>query len=155
MKKGIILGLISITSFVVGIILGGKMLVGMINDYKVRMQRNLSNMMLFNNWLEFIYSGGSIDKYFHNHGYKKIMIYGNGYIGTRLCQALEKTDIDVMAIMDKTNPSDAEGMLIGMDGRIPDIDCAVITPVFYHDEIYDMLRKKIKVPIISIEALWG
>ena len=154
MKKGIITGLINIVSFVVGIILGGKMLVGMINDYKMRMQRNLSNMMLFNNWLEFIYSGGSIDQYFHNHGYKKIMIYGNGYIGKRLYQALEKTDIDVVAIMDKMNCSDAERILIGVDSKIPDIDCVIITPIFYHNEIYDMLRKKIKVPTISIEALW-
>lgn len=155
MKKGIITGLISIISFVVGIILGGKMLVGMINDYKMRMERNLSNMMLLNGWLEFIYSGGRIEQYFQSHGYKKVMIYGNGYTGKRLYQALEKTDIDVVAIMDKMNRSDAERILIGVDSKIPDIDCVIITPTFYYDEIYDMLRKRIKVPIISIEALWG
>ena len=81
--------LIGAVSFASGFFLGGKALVRMINDYKMRMERNLSNMQLFHDWLEFLYSGGSIEQYFHKHGYKKILIYGNGYIGQRLFHALE------------------------------------------------------------------
>lgn len=153
MKKGIITGLIGIVSFAVGIILGGKMLVGMINDYKTRMQRNLSNMMLFNNWLEFIYSGGSIDQYFYNHGYKKIMIYGNGYIGKRLGQALSDTEVEVVAVMDKAALSDENDMVIGVDSSIPDVDCIVVTPVFFFDTIYEMLRVRTEAPVISIQVI--
>lgn len=148
--------LIGAISFATGFFLGGKALVGMINDYKMRMERNLSNMLLFHDWLEFLYSGGSIEQYFHRHGYKKILIYGNGYIGQRLLQALEKTDIDVVAVMDQMNSSDsdAEGILIGVDNRIPDIDCAVITPLSYYDEICHMLQKKTQCPMIAVDALW-
>lgn len=153
MKKGIATGLVGIISFGIGIILGGKMLVSMINDYKKRMERNHSNMMLFNDWLEFIYSGGSIEQYFHNHGYKKIMVYGNGYIGKRLRQALTDTDIDVVAVMDKAASSDGTDMVIGVDSLIPDVDCIVVTPIFFFDTIYDMLREKTNIPVISIQRV--
>ncbi len=148
--------LIGAVSFASGFFLGGKALVRMINDYKMRMERNLSNMQLFHDWLEFLYSGGSIEQYFHKHGYKKILIYGNGYIGQRLFHALEQTDIDVVAVMDQINSSDsdAEGILIGVDSEMPDIDCAVITPMFYYDQIFHTLQTKTQCPIIAVDMLW-
>lgn len=153
MKNKIVVCLTGVLSFGAGFFLGGKMLVNMINDYKTRMQRNLSNMMLFNSWLEFIYSGGSIDQYFHNHGYKKIMIYGNGYIGKRLSQALLGTDIEVVAVMDKEVSSDKEKLVIEVDSTIPDVDCIVVTPVFFFDTIYDMLMQKTSIPAISMQTI--
>lgn len=143
-------------SFATGFFLGGKALVGMINDYKMRMERNSSNMMLLNDWMEFLYAGGSIEQYFRKHGYKRIMIYGNGYIGQRLFQALEETDVEVVAIMDRANSpdSDTEGRLIGVNSEIPEVDCVVITPTIHFDEIYHMLRERMNQPIISIEELW-
>lgn len=153
MKEKMIVGLVNTLSFVLGFILGGKMLVSMINDYKRRMKRNLSNMMLFNDWLDFLYSGGKIEQYFYNQGYKRIMIYGNGYIGKRLKQALRQTDIDVIAIMDKVVSSDEEGLVIDADSAIPDVDCIVITPVFFYDEISAMLGEKTNVPIVSMQIV--
>lgn len=156
MKNRSIVFLTGMVSFVAGFFLGGKALVEMINNYKIEKERNLSNMLLFHDWIEFLYSGGCVEQYFHRHNYKRILIYGNGYIGQRLYHALEQTDIDVVAIMDKQNVSDVdvEGMLIGVDSDISDIDCVVITPIFYFDEIYNMLRKKTQQPIIAIDALW-
>lgn len=156
MKKRDRVFMVGAVSFAAGFFFGGKALAGMINDYKKRMERNSLNMQLLNDWMEFLYSGGSVESYFHEHGYKKILIYGNGDIGQRLFQVLEQTDIDVAAIMDKMNSSDfdAESKLIGVDSGIPDIDCVVITPVFYFDEIYRMLREKTEQPVISIEELW-
>lgn len=138
-----------------GFIFGGKMLVGMINDYKKRMERNLSNMMLFNDWLETLYSGGSIEQYFHNNGYKRIMIYGNGHIGRRLFQALADSDIEVAAVMDKSASGDEDGMVIGPDSKIPDVDCIVITPVYFYDDISAMLQEKTNVPVVSMQKVIG
>lgn len=153
MKKGIAVGLTILVSFAAGFILGGKVLVNMINDCKRRMKRNLSNMMLFNDWLEFLYLGGKLEQYFYNHGYKKIMIYGNGYIGKRLQQALMQTDIEVIAIMDKAVLPGEEGFVIGVDSSIPDVDCIVITPIYYYDEIVSLLHKKTKLPIVSMQMI--
>ncbi|MCM1217936.1 MAG: hypothetical protein NC548_25890 [Lachnospiraceae bacterium] len=138
--------------FLGGFYLGGKMLVSMINDYRERMKRNLSNMMLFHDWLAYLYAGGRIERYFVDHGYKKIMIYGNGYIGQRLMQALEGTGIEVVAVMDKA-AAEAEEIVIGVDAAIPDVDCIIVTPVFFYDAIYDMLREKTDIPIISMQSV--
>ena len=152
-KNKIVICLTGALSFGVGFFLGGKILVDMINDYKKRMERNLSNMKLFNDWLEFIYSGGRIEQYFYSHGYKKIMIYGNGYIGKRLGQALSNTDIEVVAVMDKTVSSDKEELVIGTDSAIPDVDCIVITPVFFYNEIFGVLRERTELPIVSMHTI--
>lgn len=153
MKKGIVLVVTGAISFATGFVLGGRILVKMINDYKKRMERNLANMMLFNDWLELVYNGGHIEQYFHDNGYKKIMIYGNGYIGKRLEQALAGSDIQIIAIMDRSVPSDEDRKVIGIDSEIPDIDCIVITPVYYFDDIFGMLQEKTGVPLVSIQEV--
>lgn len=153
MKKRIMTGAIGVISFMIGFFLGGKMLVGMINDYKKRMERNCSNMMLFNNWLEFLYSGGSIEQYFHDNGYKRIMIYGNGHIGKRLVQALADSDIEVAAVMDKAASAEENRTVIGTDSKIPDVDCIVITPIYFYDDILNMLQEKTNVPVVSMQTV--
>lgn len=154
MKKGFAFLCTGIVSFGVGFYLGGKMLVKMINDYKLRMTRNLSNMMVLNNWLEFVYSGGNIEQYFHSRNYSRIMIYGNGYIGKRLLQALAKTDVEVVAVMDKKALLDGDSIVLGLESDIPNVDCIVVTPVFYYNEISNELRNKTNIPIIPIEEIW-
>jgi hypothetical protein len=154
MKKGTVIAGISVLSFITGFFLGGKMLVEMINEYKEQTNRNLSNMLIMNNWLNFIYSGGKISEFFYRNQYNKIMIYGGGYIGIRLAQALSNTDIDVVAIMDKKVLYNEDISVIGIDASIPDVDCIVITPVYYYNEITDMLQKKTTIPMISIQLIW-
>ncbi len=154
MKKNIAAFIWGIGSFVIGFFLGGKMLAGMVNDYKNKMKRNTCNMMVLSNWLEFIYGGERIEQYFYAHGYNKIMIYGGSYIGMRLSQALSGTDIKIAAIMDKTASSGANGGIIGTDSEIPIVDCIVVTPVFYYEEIYKMLRERVDIPIISVADIF-
>ncbi|MCI8947328.1 MAG: hypothetical protein HFI91_09785 [Lachnospiraceae bacterium] len=137
----------------IGFYLGGKMLAGMINDYKTKMNRNLVNMLLLNDWLGFLYSGGRVEQYFQKRNYHKIMIYGSSYVGARLAQALADTDVEVVALMDKVAPSDADGLIIGADAEIPESDCIVVTPVFYYEEIYDMLRARTDIPIVSMQTI--
>lgn len=66
-------------------------------------------------------------------------------IGKRLLQALEQIDIEVNAIMDKAIlPGET---VIGTDSKVPDVDCVVVTPVFFYDEISAMLKEKTDVPL--------
>lgn len=145
--------IVGAASFLGGFYLGGKMLVDMINDYQMRADKNSANMMLFNEWVDFLYSGGHIEQYFQENQYKKIMIYGNGFAGARLQQALEKTDIEVVAVMDKAAHPDADGTVIGTDADIPDVDCIVVTPVFSHAEICEVLSKRTGIPIVSVREI--
>lgn len=150
MKKRTISWLAGAVSFGTGFFLGGKMLTGMVNDCQFRMKRNLSNMLILNDWLEYIYKGNRIERYFQDNKYSKIIIYGGGYIGSRLLQALSGTEIEVAAVMDKSITEYTSDLLIGIDSEMPEADCIVVTPVFYYDEIYKMLSEKTAIPIIPI-----
>lgn len=154
MKKVVISLITGFVSFIGGFYFGGKSLVNVINNYKMRADRNLSNMVVLNDWLDYIYSGGKVEDFFQEHSYKKIMIYGNGYIGARLSQALRKTNIEVTAIMDRDGKTDTEGAVIGIDTEIPDVDCIIITPVYFYDEILTVLASKTQVPMISVKELF-
>lgn len=81
------------------------------------------------------------------------MVYGNGIIGAKLIKALEKTEIEVVAVMDKVSSSDEEGTVLGINSEMPKVDCIVVTPVFYYDEIYRMLRNKTGVPLVSMQDI--
>lgn len=139
--------------FLGGFYFGGKCLVSMINGQKERADRNSANMQLFNDWLAFLYSGGSIEEFFYENGFHRIMIYGNGFIGARLTQALKRTDIEIVAVMDKAAYSGDNG-IIGTEADIPDSDCIVITPVFYYEQIYNQLKGRTDIPIVSIRDIW-
>lgn len=141
--------------FAAGFFLGGKMLVGMINEYKNGMDRNYTNMAVLNQWLSFLYGGGKVSQFFKDHGYNRIMVYGYGHAGKRLCQALEGTGIEVVAIMDKAAPEAESGKVIGVDSDIPEVDCIVVTPAFYYDEICAFIRSKSEIPIVSMDKLIG
>jgi len=153
MKRCINVFTVGMISFMGGFYLGGKTLAGVINNYKARTERNSANMIVLNDWINFIYSGESIVQYFNKNGFHRIMIYGIGLIGARLQQALGQTDIEVVAVMDKAAHSDTDGMVIGTEADIPDVDCIVVTPVYYYDEIYSMLAERTKVPIVSIKDI--
>lgn len=153
MKKSVRVLLTGLSSFTVGFYLGGKFLAGMVNDNKMRADRNQANMMVLDDWLDYLYSGGRMEDFFIKNAYRKIMIYGNGYIGVRLSQALEKTDIEVVAVMDKAAGNDGDGQVIGTDADIPEVDCIVVTPVFYYDDICAMLSERTDIPIVSIKDI--
>lgn len=153
MKKNAGTFIMGICSFMAGFYLGGRTLADAVNSNKVRADRNSINMMVLNDWVDFLYSGGQIDKYFHEKEINRIMIYGNGFIGVRLRQALENTGVEVAAVMDKVAHSDRNGMVIGTGAAIPDVDCIVITPMFYYDEIYSLLSEKTDICIISIKDI--
>lgn len=139
--------------FLSGFYIGGKCLVSMINNEKTKADRNSANMHLFNDWLAFLYAGGQMEAYFHTNGFRRIMVYGNGLIGARLTQALQKTDVEIVAVMDKAAYSGADGV-IGTEADIPDCDCIVVTPVFYHEEICSMLRERTNIPVVSVRDIW-
>ncbi len=154
MKKGVITFITGMGAFIGGFYFGQKSLVNIINNYKTKADRNLSNMIVLNDWLDYVYSGKKAEDFFHKNSYKRIMLYGNGYIGTRLSQALTDTDIEIVAIMDKTAKTSTNGLVLGIDAVIPDVDCIVITPVYFYDEIHTMLADKTQVPIVSVKEIF-
>lgn len=140
--------------FVGGAFSIGKVLSNTSNEWKKMSDKNMTHMLLLNQWLMVKQSGKNLRDYFERNNYKKIVVYGMSHAGERLIDELKDTDIEVIAGIDKN----AKGIFADVpvllpEETIPNADCMVVTPVFFFDEIVDKMSQKLSCPIISLEDI--
>lgn len=96
----------------------------------------------------------SLDFYFKENDYKKVAIYGKGYLGKRLYDELKSLNIEVVCFIDKnTENLNNEVPVLRPDGVLPSFDIVVVTPVFYFYMIENELEKYVHSPIVSLEDI--
>lgn len=107
-----------------------------------------------NRWLLLKQKGIQIASFFVDQGIYSIAIYGMHYMGQRLNDELEKSEVKVRYGMDKKAykqewniPVIHPDEVINMES----VDAIVVTPVFDYLEIKDELSKKMSCMIVSIE----
>lgn len=154
MKKG----MISVLSAVGGAALGATVVsqIGKKGDdkWKEMADKHLTLMLLMNQWLRTKQEGKSILDYFAKNEIKTIAIYGMSYVGERLYEELLGTEIKMEYAIDKN----ADGIysditLLTPESELPDVDAIIVTPVFYFDEIEEMLSEKTMAKILSLEDI--
>ncbi len=94
----------------------------------------------------------SYSEYLKDMGVNKIAIYGVGYLGKNLIDELKNSCVDIMYAIDQ-NPVqyDSELRIIKLD-EVEDIpDMVIVTVVDQYEEIKQILEKKLKCKIRSIE----
>lgn len=116
---------------------------------------------MFNKWIQISHEKGSIIEQFHSKNIKTIAIYGNGEIGNRLYNELDKSDIQVLYIFDKSANDIA--MFNGDNVKInsindlmnfeDDIDCIIVTPVHEYEKIKSEIEAVSKVKVYSLEDI--
>ncbi|MFT4144611.1 MAG: hypothetical protein QM644_09170 [Mobilitalea sp.] len=107
---------------------------------------------LLNQWLTLKQEGQSLEKYFIDHGYRSIAIYGMGELGNRLYNELKNSEIEVKYAIDQyagTTYSEIE--IVELDGNLEEVDIIVVTSIFAYDEIKDQLEEKVMYPVVSLE----
>ena len=154
MKKGFAV-LTGVIGFIGGAVLMGRMASKNLNELKKMSDKFFSNMILFNQWMMAKQSGKNIADYLEKNNYKKIIIYGMSYIGERLVDELNNTEIEIVAGIDRN----AKGIFANMpmllpDEDMPEADCMIVTPVFFFDEIKEKMVSKFSNPIISFEDIF-
>ncbi|WP_342758490.1 hypothetical protein [Kineothrix sedimenti] len=116
--------------------------------------KHLALFLLMNQWVLVKQEGKNLKDYFNKNGYKTIAIYGMSYAGERLLRELEGSDVTIKYGIDKKADviySDIE--VISVDEDLEDVDVIVVTPIFFFNEIEEVLSKKIDCPIISLEDI--
>lgn len=154
MKKGFAV-LTGVIGFISGAVLMGRMASKNLNEWKKMSDKFFSNMTLFNQWMMAKQSGKNIADYLEKNNYKKIIIYGMSYIGERLVDELNNTEIEIVAGVDRN----AKGIFANMpmllpDEDMPEADCMIVTPVFFFDEIKEKMVSRFSNPIISFEDIF-
>lgn len=114
--------------------------------------KHLALFLLMNQWVKAKQDNKDIPAYLVEQGYKKIAIYGMSYVGETLYHELEGSEVEVAYAIDKKS----EGMyadvdILSPDDDLPKVDAVIVTPVFFFDEIEELLSSKMDADIISME----
>ena len=116
--------------------------------------KHLALYLLMNQWVKVKQDNKDIAAHLLEQGYKKIAIYGMSYVGETLYHELEGSGIEIAYAIDKK----AEGMfadieVMSPDDVLPEVDAVIVTPVFFFDEIEELLVSKMNADIVSIEDI--
>lgn len=154
MNKGIVSALSVLTGAAVG--------AGVVNQLSTKKNNQIQNMsdkhltlfLMMNQWVRVKQEGKNLSTYFIDKGYKKIAIYGMSYAGETLLEELWNTEIEVSYGIDKNVKGIySEIDVVSPDEELKEVDAIVVTPIFFMDEIEEILSKKMDCPIISLEDI--
>ncbi len=116
--------------------------------------KHFALMCLLNHWMKIKQEGKTLIKYFHENKINSIAIYGMSYIGERLYDELKDSDVEVKYIIDRNADGiHAETDVFTPDQELPEVAAIVVTPVYYYDEIKEMLSNKVYCPLLSLEDI--
>lgn len=139
---------------------------GLVNHYyKKQLQssqwhikRFQDHYWLLNHWLELKNEGKSTATYFEDMGYRHIAVYGMAELGNRLMEDLEDSSVQIDYGIDR----DISCSIARIDevyypeDELPETDVIVVTPYSMFEEIKELLEKKVKCPVISLEeVVWS
>lgn len=154
MKKGVISALSTIVGATAGAGFTARQITKEVKRQKELADKHLALYLLMNQWVKVKQEKKSITDYLKKNGYKEIAIYGMNYVGETLLNELAGSDIKVKYAIDKN----ADNIFMDIDVVLPDqtldkVDAVIVTPITFFDEIEELLAKKIKCPILSVEDI--
>lgn len=126
---------------------------------KYKKVRELSNnhlilLRLMERWVEVKQHEKSIAEILRKKKYYNIAVYGMSYVGKRLVRELEGSDINISYGIDQRTDLYCKGIeIVTADSDLKNVDAIIVTAVYYFDDIENVLSKKVKCPIISMEEL--
>ena len=92
-----------------------------------------------------------------HYKYRRIVVYGMGSLGERLCDEIINTDIGMSVVyaLDMKKEGNYRTIPILHPEGVLDlnIDAIIVTAVTYFDEIESLLKTKFGCPIISLEDI--
>lgn len=110
---------------------------------------------LLDRWLLLKEKGKSLDYFFRDYNYQKILIYGFSTLGKHLYEELSaSSSVTVVGAMDRRRGlvyGDVE--IYNPEDDLPECDVIVVTAIAEYGEIVDMLKSTTKKPIISLQEV--
>lgn len=104
-----------------------------------------------NQWVKVKQEGRNLSEYFRQCGYKKIAIYGMGYIGETLLNELKGTETEVLYGIDRNASSTYANIdVVSLSDEFKPVDAIVVTVIDSFEMVSERVQEKINCPILSI-----
>ena len=109
--------------------------------------------LLMNEWVKVKQKNLSISGALKDREIYNVGIYGMSYVGQRLFDELERTDIKIGCCIDRN----AGGVykkrkIVSIEDISHNLDAVIVTPIFYYEEIKSTLKGKCE-KILSLEEI--
>lgn len=154
MKKGIIAVLSSLAGVAVGLGTMQKAAMKKTMEQKESSDKHLALYLMMNQWVKVKQEGKSISGFLSEKGYHKIAIYGMNYVGETLYDELRNSGIEVAYAIDRNADSIfSEVDVVTPDAELDQVDAIIVTPIFFYDEIEEMLSGKTDADILCMEDI--
>lgn len=154
MKKGVIAVLSSLAGAAVGAGAVQKAATKKTIEQKENSDKHLALYLMMNQWVKVKQAGKSIPDFLLEKGYSKIAIYGMNYVGETLYDELRDSGIEVVYAIDRNADSIfSEINIVTPDSELDQVDAIIVTPIFFYDEIEEMLSNKIDADILCMEDI--
>lgn len=118
--------------------------------------KHLAIMNLFSVWIQNRDNNLAISSYLLNKNIRSVAIYGMSFVGERLYDELERSEITVGYCIDKNANNIYKDTLVVTPDSLPEnieIDAVIVSAFTFYDEIKNELEKKMDVPILSIDDI--
>lgn len=119
-------------------------------------QKDLAIIEMLTLWVQQKQNGRLTETFFERNNFYKIAIYGMNYLGERLFDDLQNTQINVRYAIDRNADKIVSKIkVVRPDSELEDVDAIVVTAIGYLDEIRETLSQRVKCPIIALNDVLG
>ncbi len=122
-------------------------------EWKVLAQKHLFMFQIMNQWVELKQKNICIGEYLQKKGYQHIAIYGMSFIGRRLYEELANHVKIEYAIDKNANNICMDICMYLPDDNLKEVDAIIVTTVMRFGEIAELLHKKVKSSVLSLENI--
>ena len=157
--NGVIKNIFRDTIFMLAGMLAGAAIIGRIlskhvKDEQENSDKHLTLYLMMYQWLKIKQQGKCLSTYLESKGYRKIAIYGMSYAGEALARELVGSKVSVIYGIDINADSICENFKVVTPSQLfEEVDAIVVTSVASYTEIKNIIKEKIKCPIISLEDI--
>lgn len=131
------------------------------DDSSIELEHRLQKSILFywvlTRWLGNMIDENGVAERISAMGYSTVAVYGYAEIGKLLCRELQKTEVEVVYVLDKkVKATEWNDVPVYAPGKgLPEVDAVIVTAVYYYEEIEKELSGLGFRNVISFSELVG
>lgn len=121
----------------------------MLREYKSKRE-----YMLMHKWMRHMELHKFLADFFKVRNWHRIAIYGMGFKGEHLRQALAGSCVEVVYGVDRRSGAiNVELPIYTLEDDLPEVDAVVISVITEYNQIYGKISERFKCPIVSLEEI--